>query len=363
MKPAKSLIEDVMIEKFNVIKKGSPLSEAYKLIKSTNIDTTIIIDKKNRPIGIITIWNLIRAKTLCLPFDKTPVEEVMSFPVVTIKKDEDIEEAARMMLINRIKNVVVVDESGKLVGLITAKVILECESCFINVKDFCEVGTLYKIAIIGGTGKQGKGLALRWAKAGHTILIGSRNKEHAKVISNEIINNLKAIGINAKVKYGINSEVVKGADIVVFTVPYSSLDDLIMDIKDSLSEGQIILSPVVPIEVNENGEIGVGRHRISAAEKIALMTKVLGVKTIAAFHTIPATNLSKVEFPLNFDVVVCGDDKEAKNTVMSLVSQISNLRPLDGGSLRNAVTLEYLTSLAINIGRTYKKTTIGLKFL
>ncbi|MHA1409222.1 MAG: NADPH-dependent F420 reductase [Candidatus Odinarchaeia archaeon] len=356
-------VSDMMIKEFNVVKKKDVIAEVYKLIKKSKIDTTVVVDKENRPIGIITIWNLIRAKTLGLPFDKTPVEEIMSFPVVTIFEEEGIRDASRLLIRNRIKNVVVIDKNGRLVGLITAKKLLECNECFLNNKTRMEIEKTYKIAMIGGTGRQGRGLALRWAKVGHEIRIGSRNEEHAKKIAEEIIMNLKAIGVNPNVKYGTNKDVTKDADVIVFTVPYESISDLILDIKDSLKEGQIIISPVVPISFEQGGEISPTRTRIAAAEKISLMTRVLGVKTVAAFHTIPATNLSRIEFPLNYDVVVVGDDEKAKNIVMELVSQIPNLRPLDGGSLKKAVTLEYLTSLAIQIGRTYKKPTIGLKFL
>jgi NADPH-dependent F420 reductase len=356
-------ISDIMVKEYNIVDKKQLASEIYNIIKTKKIDTTIVVDKNEKPIGIITIWNMIRAKTLGFAFDKTPVEEIMSFPVVTIFEEEKVEDAARMMLRNRIKNVIVIDQNGKILGLITAKQILECEDCF--SEDIKKEGleTLHKIAIVGGTGKQGKGLALRWAKVGHEIRIGSRNEESAEKIANEIYNNLRSIGINTKVKFGLNKDVVKDSDIIVLTVPYASLSDLILDIRDSIKPGQIFISPIVPITVDQEGEIGTERTRIAAAEKVSLMTRVLGAKVVAAFHTIPATNLSRIDFPLNFDVVVCGDDENAKQKVMNLVSQIPNLRPLDGGSLRKAVTLEYLTSLAIQIGRTYKKPTIGLKFL
>lgn len=356
-------IQDIMVKDYNVVEKSELISSVYKLILDTNLDTTIVVNKKNKPIGVITIWNLIRARTVGFTFDKTPVEEIMSFPVVTIFEEEDLKDAARMMLKNRIKNVVVIDQNGRLTGILNAKNLLECTVCFEEKRDFSELGTLYKIAILGGTGKQGRGLAIRWAKIGHEIRIGSRNKAAAKKIAEEITSNLKVIGLKPKIRFGLNKEVTKGADIIVFAVPYDSLSDLILDIKDSIEKGQIIISPVVPITIEDDGEISTTKTRIAAAEKISLMTRVLGAKTVAAFHTIPATNLSRIEFPLDFDVIVCGEDKEVKEIVMELVSQIPNLRPLDGGSLRRAVTLEHITSLAIQLGHTYEKSTLGLKFL
>ncbi|WEU39885.1 MAG: NADPH-dependent F420 reductase [Candidatus Odinarchaeum yellowstonii] len=356
-------VKDIMIKNFNVVTLGDSIACAYQKMKASNIDTTIVLDKKAQCVGLITIWDLLKAKALSYPFDTTPVEEIMSFPVVTITEDSSIEESISLMMNNRIKNVVVVDSDQRVVGLISAKAIVECEECIVNNKISCTIGRPYKIAIIGGTGKQGRGLALRWGKGGHHILIGSRSLENAKKIAEQLRGNLNSIGVEPKIEAGLNSEVVKDAEIIVLTIPYQSIEELILSIKDGLHEGQIIISPVVPLKMSDGGEMGIERHRISAAEKVYLMTKPLGPETVAAFHTIPAANLSRIEFPLNFDVVVAGNDAKSKKVVMKLISQIPNLRPLDGGSLKNAETLEYLTSLAINIGRKYKKPTIGLKFI
>ncbi len=356
-------VKDIMIKNFNEVTTGDSVSAAYQKMKVSNIDTTIVLDKKGRCVGVITIWDLMKAKSLCYPFDTTPVEEIMSFPVVTIQEDSSIEESISLMMNNRIKNVVVVDKDHRVVGLISAKIIVECEECVINDKTRCTIGKPYKIAIIGGTGKQGRGLALRWGKNGHYIMVGSRNLENAEKIAEQIRSNLTSIGVEPKVEAGLNNQIVNEAEIIVLTIPYQSIEDLILSIKDGLHEGQIILSPIVPLKMRDSGEMGIDRHRISAAEKVYLMTKPLGPETVAAFHTIPAANLSRIEFPLNFDVVVAGNDAKAKKVIMRLISQIPNLRPLDGGSLKNAETLEYLTSLAINIGRKYKKPTIGLKFI
>ena len=356
-------VSDIMIKNFNEVTVGDTVSTAYNKMKQSNIDTTIVLDKKGSCVGVITIWDLVKAKSLSYPFDETPVEEIMSFPVVTISADSPIEESMSLMLNNRIKNVIVVDRGQRVVGLISAKVIVECEECAVKNKTHHMIDRPYKIAIIGGTGKQGRGLALRWGKSGHHIMIGSRNQESAEKIAEQIRNNLVSIGVKPKVEAGLNQQIVNQAEIIVLTIPYQSIEDLILSIKDGLHEGQIILSPIVPLKIRDTGEIGIDRHRISAAEKVYLMTKALGPETVAAFHTIPAANLSRIEFPLSFDVVVAGNDEKSKKTIMRLISQIPNLRPLDGGSLKNAETLEYLTSLAINIGRKYKKPTIGLKFI
>jgi NADPH-dependent F420 reductase len=356
-------VRDIMVKNFNIVARNETIAAAYQKIKESNNDTTLIMDQENKCIGIITLWNLIRAKALCYDFNRTPVYEIMSFPVITVDQNKSLDESINLMLNNRIKNIVVIDDKQTVVGLVSAKNIIDCDECVIEDKTSCILGKQYKIAIIGGTGKQGRGLALRWAKIGHHIIIGSRNKENAEKISKEINDNLKSIGIKSNIGFGSNTQIVKEADIIVLTIPYSSIHDLIILIKDGLHPGQIIVSPIVPLKVRDTGEMGIDRHRISAAEKIYLMTKVLGPNTVAAFHTIPAINLSKIDFPLNFDVIVAGDDGASKKIIMNLISQIPNLRPLDGGSLKNAETLEYLTSLAINIGKTYKKPTIGLKFI
>ncbi|MHA1238340.1 MAG: NADPH-dependent F420 reductase [Candidatus Odinarchaeia archaeon] len=356
------IAKDVISQEFNIVKLGTKISEAYKLVKESNVDTTIVVDKNNRVVGVLTTWNYLRAKVLGWDNYDIPVDEVMSFPVITAYYHDDVKDIAEKMMIHRIKNVVIVDKNNRLIGVISANAILECEELKISEQERMEIERKYTIAIIGGTGKQGRGLALRWAKAGHKILIGSRDPEKAKMQAKELTNNLEAIGVKPDLSYGSNQEVAREAEIIVLAIPYESVEGTILGIKDGLSPGKIIISPIVPLS-KEGKYVRISNSRISAAEMIDLMTKVLGVKTVAAFHTIPARNLSRVEDPLNFDVVVCSDDVKAKEIVMNLVSHIPNLRPLDGGELKNAVILEYLTSLAINIGRLYRKPGIGLKFV
>jgi len=209
-----------------------------------------------------------------------------------------------------------------------------------------------KIGILGGSGHLGKGLVYRWAK-NHEILIGSRSLEKAKKMAKEYSDELtKAYGSKIEIKGYINKKAVKESDIVVLSVPFDGLTALLENFGEDL-KGKIVISPIVPMSYTD----GVFRYTPPKEGSAALFLQKSipkSAKVIAAFHNVPAKKLSKLDKVLEYDVIVCGDDKKAKDLVFELIREIKNLRPLDGGGLENASLVEPITPLLLNLAKLNK---------
>ncbi|KYC50095.1 MAG: F420-dependent NADP reductase [Candidatus Methanofastidiosum methylothiophilum] len=239
-----------------------------------------------------------------------------------------------------------------------------------------------KIAIIGGTGGQGSGLALRWARAGHEIFIGSREKNKACTSAD----NLKTICIDtacslleiektdveavkekvpeAKISGFDNLEATKRADIVVISVPYSHLIPTIASIKEGLTEGKIIVSVVVPLSTAVGGKATtiISPWEGSAAEVIQSLVPE-NVQVISAFQNVSADRLSNLEKDVDCDIIVCGGSKDARKIIMELAKDIPGARAIDGGPLQNARLIEPITALLIGMNIRYKvKEGMGIRF-
>ncbi len=215
-----------------------------------------------------------------------------------------------------------------------------------------------RIALVGGTGNQGPPLAVRWAISGNEVWIGSRSAEKAMRVAGEINMILKGLGSPSKVSYGLNREVVRMAEIVVLTIPFEGLSSTIEDIREGLRLGTIIVSPIVPCKFDGEPQL-IRLDKGSVAEMVAEMLP--GMRVVAALHTVSSKKLERYSTPVEGDVVVCGDDDQAKKVVMRLVEEIPNLRGLDGGGLENAHMMEEITVLLIKIGRIIKKRDLGIK--
>ncbi|HEX7550321.1 MAG TPA: NADPH-dependent F420 reductase [Candidatus Methylomirabilis sp.] len=209
-----------------------------------------------------------------------------------------------------------------------------------------------RIAMIGGTGKEGRGLALGWARAGEEVVIGSRSLEHAQQAAKEIN---AAVGREAA--SGLtNREAALSGHIVVLTVPYDAQEERLWDIRDEV-RGKILVSVVVPIDTGNARrprEVPGG----SAAEEAQTL---LGPETrvVAAFQSISHDHLAKMG-ALDSDVLVCGDDAEARQEVIRLAALLG-FRGLDAGPLRNARVVEGLTVLLLEINRRYKSRGTGIR--
>jgi NADPH-dependent F420 reductase len=219
----------------------------------------------------------------------------------------------------------------------------------------------YTITLVGGTGNQGPGLALRWAMAGHRVIIGSRVFEKAQATATRLTEILAKHNIKANYEYGVNADVVGKAEVVVLTIPYEAVRDTLKVIKDHIKPKTIVVSPVVPMATTEEGLVPITVPEGSAAELVA--KELPHANVVGALQNVSAEALDAIPEPLEGDVVVCGEDKEAKRVVMQLVSDIPNLKPTDGGKLKNCRMVEPLTVLLIILGKKLKNPKLSVKFV
>lgn len=207
------------------------------------------------------------------------------------------------------------------------------------------------IAIIGGTGPAGMGLALRWARAGETIIIGSRDEHRAQAAAAAI--QLKA-GSQANVAGMENSLACAAADILMLTVPFEGQATLLKQLKNSFTEGSILIDATVPLASAVGGRASrpLGVWQGSAAQQAAeLVPKEISV--VAAFHNLSA-DLLNGDDPVDCDVVVCSDDPDAAQLTRELAVKIPGVRAVDGGKLENARIVEKITALLIGLNIRHK---------
>ena len=205
------------------------------------------------------------------------------------------------------------------------------------------------IAIIGGTGPEGSGLALRWAQAGETVVIGSRDLQRAAAAVEEIHKRTPR-----KLFAAENISACESAEFVVLTIPFEVHAEMLKILKPALRPGQIVVDTTVPLAASVGGRptrtLGVWQG--SAAQETAELVPE-GVAVVAAFHNISA-DLLKHEGPVDCDVIVCGDDKDAARKVRELARKIPGVRALDGGKLENARIVEQITALLIGLNIRHK---------
>jgi NADPH-dependent F420 reductase len=215
-----------------------------------------------------------------------------------------------------------------------------------------------RIAIIGGTGDQGRGLGLRWARAGFEIIIGSRDAPRAVAAAQELHN---ALGGEATIAGAANGEAAAQAAIVILTVPFAAQIATLKDIREQLAPGSLLVDVTVPLEPAVGGRPSrvLGVWAGSAAEQCAELAPA-GVEVVSAFHNISATVLADLAHTVECDILVCGDSKEAKTRLRPLIEAIPGCRYVDAGALANSRTVEALTALLIGINVRYKAHT-GLR--
>jgi NADPH-dependent F420 reductase len=204
-----------------------------------------------------------------------------------------------------------------------------------------------RIAMIGGTGPQGKGLAYRLARAGHEVVLGSRSEERATAAADELTSRLDG---SCVVSGATNLEAARKADVVLLAVPYDGHDQLVASLADVL-RGKLVISCVNPLGFDKRGAFGLTVGAGSAAESAAALLPESTV--VGAFHHLSAVTLTS-DGPLPEDVLVCGDDKDAKGVVMELARTVTGRPGVDAGKLRLARQLEPLTAVLISINRAYK---------
>jgi 8-hydroxy-5-deazaflavin:NADPH oxidoreductase len=207
------------------------------------------------------------------------------------------------------------------------------------------------IAIVGGTGPEGSGLALRWGQAGETIIIGSRDAQRALKTARQLS---ASAGADKKISGTENRFACSEAEIVVLTVPFAAHAETLKHIKPSLRPGQILVDTTVPLAASVGGKptrtLGVWQG--SAAQQAAELVPE-GVIVVAAFHNL-AAELLQQEGAIDCDVIVCSDDKDAGKRVRELARKIPGVRALDGGKLENARVVEQITAVLIGLNIRYK---------
>jgi 8-hydroxy-5-deazaflavin:NADPH oxidoreductase len=212
---------------------------------------------------------------------------------------------------------------------------------------------LTTIAILGGTGHEGSGLGLRWAKAGHSILIGSRTAEKAETAATEINARLESPTVR-----GLdNVAAAQAAEIVVLTVPYSAHSATLESVKEAV-QGKVFIDVTVPLVPPKVSRVQMPAAGSASQEAQALLGPA--VKVVTAFQNISAEHLKDVDKVIDCDVLVCGDDKEAKAAVIKLAAE-ANMKAWDAGPLANAVIAEGLTSVLIGLNIKYKVKASGIK--
>jgi NADPH-dependent F420 reductase len=210
-----------------------------------------------------------------------------------------------------------------------------------------------KLAIIGGTGKEGKGLAYRWAKSGHQVIIGSRSLEKAKAAVEEI---LAILPDGSKLFADTNENAAINSDIAVITVPYAAHREILSTLHGVLA-GKILIDVTVPLMPPQ-----VTTVQIPTAGSAALEAReILGnaCRIASAFHNISHDLLMKDD-PIACDVLVCGTDEETRQFTLELVID-AGLKGWDAGPLENSIVAESLTSILIHINKKYKARNAGIK--
>ena len=215
----------------------------------------------------------------------------------------------------------------------------------------------HRIALVGGTGPEGRGLATRFAMAGHHVTIGSREAERGTEVAAELAESLRSTAPTATTVAGTdNATAVADADLVVVVVPYAAHRPTLEGLRDVLA-GKIVIDAVVPVRF-ERGPRPVEVDAGSATEEAAQLLP--NSRIIGAFHNLSAEELLEPAISLDADVLVTGSDTEAKQLVTTLANEIAGVRAVDAGPLRYSRFVEDITILLIGINGRYK-THSGIK--
>ncbi len=211
----------------------------------------------------------------------------------------------------------------------------------------------YTIAVLGGTGNEGPGLALRWARAGHTVFIGSRRLEKAQRVAAELNAQLGASLIEGL----CNPDAVRACEVAVLTVPYAAQNALLEQLREELQD-KVLVNVTVALKPPKVARVYSPSEGSASEQAQALLGP--GVKVVAAFQNVGAHHLATLDHPVDCDVLVCGDARGAKAIAMQLAEDLGT-RGLDAGPLVNARVVEGLTSILIGINIRYKVPGSGIR--
>lgn len=203
-----------------------------------------------------------------------------------------------------------------------------------------------KIAILGGTGKEGQGLALRWGRSGVEVLLGSRDRSKAEQIASKL-----NAALGQPIVRGVtNAEAAAAAPIVVSTLPHAGHQETLAGLKNDLASKLLLVATVAwpPGALD----------RPSAAEEAQALLP--GTRVVAAFQTVSAGELQALDSPVDDDVLVCGDARDARSEAIDLIAR-GGMRAVDAGALGLARTVEALTGLLIQINKNYRVKSAGIR--
>jgi NADPH-dependent F420 reductase len=207
------------------------------------------------------------------------------------------------------------------------------------------------IAILGGTGPAGMGIALRWTRAGESIILGSRDAQRAQAAADKV---RERVGPHAIITGMENSAACGAGDILMLTVPFEGQASLLKQLKPAIRSGSILIDATVPLAAGVGGRASrtLGVWQGSAAQQAAELVPK-GVSVVAAFHNVSAELLNG-DAPLDCDVIVCSDDPDAAQVARELAAKIPGVRSIDGGKLENARIVEQITALLIGLNIRHK---------
>ncbi|HET8939489.1 MAG TPA: NADPH-dependent F420 reductase [Polyangiales bacterium] len=202
-----------------------------------------------------------------------------------------------------------------------------------------------RIAVVGGTGKEGRGMALRWARAGHSVYIGSRDAARAKEAATEL-----SAEAGCNIQGGENTAAVEASELVVLSVPYSAHAGTLGGLKTALA-GRVLIDITVPLQPPKVSQVNLPAGQAAALEAQA----IVGAETpvVAALHHVSAVHLRDLDHAIECDVLACSDNKPALEQALALIRDLG-VRAIDAGPLRNAIALESLTPVLLHINRTLK---------
>lgn len=221
------------------------------------------------------------------------------------------------------------------------------------------------VGVLGGTGRQGRGLALRLALAGHPVHIGSRGPDRATEAAERVAARVDGLVADGHGPADCAPGAVAGgdyasaasADVVIVAVPFDGLDDAVAPLADALA-GRVVVSCVSPVAVDDDGPRPVPVAEGSAAQRLQRL--VPGARVVTAFQNVAARKLTDAPTPVAGDVLVTGDDPAARATAAALVGAVPGLRPVDVGPLRLSRPVEELTAVQMAVNRTHRVLT-GLR--
>lgn len=205
------------------------------------------------------------------------------------------------------------------------------------------------IAVLGGTGAEGSGLAFRWARAGYKVIIGSRNASRAVEAAAEV-NESGVTGTD-------NESAARACDIAVLTVPFAAQRDTLAAVRAEL-QGKVLVDVTVPLAPPRVSRVQLPAE--GSAAQLAQATLGDSVSVVSAFQSVSAHHLKDPDYEIDCDVLVCGDEKEAREQTITLV-EAAGMNGVHAGPLANAAASEALTSVLIWINRRYKVPSAGIR--